>query len=140
MNYLLDTCLISELVAKHPNQKVLDWLDDQVPETLYISIITIGEISKGISKITASKRKESLTKWLNETLPNRFKDRILGIDFATMVLWGNLVGQLEQNGRPLPAIDSLIAAIAIHNCLSLVTRNEKDFDGTGVVIINPWSF
>jgi len=140
MTYLLDTCLISELVAKHPNQKVLDWLDAQAPETLYISIIAIGEIAKGISKITASKRKESLTKWLNETLPSRFQDRILGIDFSTMVLWGNLVGQLEQNGRPLPAMDSLIAAIAIHNSLSLVTRNEKDFAGTGVVIINPWSF
>ncbi len=140
MIYLLDTCLISELVAKQPNQKVLDWLDAQVPETVYISMITIGEIAKGISKITASKRKESLTKWLNETLPSRFKDRILGIDFSTMVLWGNLVGQLEQNGRPLPAMDSLIAAIAIHNSLSLVTRNEKDFAGTGVIIINPWSF
>ncbi|MCL1466599.1 type II toxin-antitoxin system VapC family toxin [Argonema galeatum] len=140
MTYLLDTCLISELVAKYPNQKVLDWLDAQVPETLYISIITIGEIAKGISKITASKRKESLTKWLNESLPSRFQDRILAIDFSTMVLWGNLVGQLEQNGRPLPAMDSLIAAIAIHNSLSLVTRNEKDFAGTGVVIINPWSF
>ncbi|MCC5616155.1 type II toxin-antitoxin system VapC family toxin [Nostoc sp. CHAB 5836] len=140
MTYLLDTCLISELVAKHPNQKVLDWLDAQAPETLYISIITIGEIAKGISKITASKRKESLTKWLNQTLASRFQDRILGIDFSTMVLWGNLVGQLEQNGRPLPAMDSLIAAIAIHNSLSLVTRNEKDFAGTRVVIINPWSF
>lgn len=140
MTFLLDTCLISELVAKHPNQKVVDWLDAQVPDTLYISIITIGEIAKGISKITASKRKESLMKWLNETLPSRFKNRILGIDFSTMVLWGNLVRQLEQNGRPLPAMDSLIAAIAIHNGLSLVTRNEKDFAGTGVVIINPWSF
>ena len=140
MTFLLDTCLISELVAKHPNQKVLDWLDAQVPDTLYISMITIGEIAKGISKITVSKGKESLTKWLNETLPSRFKDRILGLDFSTMVLWGNLVGQLEQNGRPLPAMDSLIAAIAIHNSLSLVTRNEKDFAGTGVVIINPWSF
>jgi tRNA(fMet)-specific endonuclease VapC len=140
MTFLLDTCLISELIAKHPNQKVVDWVDAQVPDTLYISIITIGEIAKGISKITPSKRKESLMKWLNETLPSRFQDRILGIDFSTMVLWGNVVGQLEQNGRPLPAMDSLIAAIAIHNGLSLVTRNEKDFAGTGVVIINPWSF
>lgn len=140
MTFLLDTCVISELVAKHPNQKVVEWLDAQVPDTLYISIITIGEIAKGISKITESKRKESLMKWLNETLPSRFNDRILGLDFSTMVLWGNLVGQLEQKGRPLPAMDSLIAAIAIHNGLSLVTRNEKDFAGTGVVIINPWSF
>ncbi|WP_063628687.1 type II toxin-antitoxin system VapC family toxin [[Scytonema hofmanni] UTEX B 1581] len=105
----------------------------------YISAITIGEIAKGISKMTASKRKKSLTNWLNETLPNRFEQRILSIDFSTMVLWGNLVGQLEQNGRPLPAMDSLIAAIALQNSLSLVTRNENDFAGTGVVIVNPWS-
>jgi tRNA(fMet)-specific endonuclease VapC len=139
MTYLLDTCLISELVAKQPNQKVLDWVDAQVPETLYLSVITIGEIAKGICKLTPSKRKESLTTWLNETLPNRFENRILTLDVSTMVLWGNLVGQLEQNGRPLPAMDSLIAAIALQHSLSLITRNEKDFAGTGVVIVNPWS-
>jgi len=139
MTYLLDTCLISELVAKQPNQKVLDWLNAQVPETLYLSVITIGEIAKGISKMTTSKRKESLTTWLNKTLPNRFEHRILSLDFSTMLLWGNLIGQLEQNGRPLPAMDSLIAAIALQNSLSLVTRNENDFAGTGVVIVNPWS-
>ncbi len=139
MTYLLDTCLISEMVAKQPNQQVLDWLNAQVPETLYISVITIGEIAKGISKMTPSKRKESLTNWLNETLPNRFERRILSIDISTMILWGNLVGQLEKNGRPLPVMDSLIAAIALQNSLSLVTRNENDFAGTGVVIVNPWS-
>ena len=139
MTYLLDTCLISELVAKQPNQKVLDWVDAQVPETLYLSVITIGEIAKGICKLTPSKRKESLTTWLNETLPNRFENRILTLDVSTMVLWGNLICQLEQNGRPLPAMDSLIAAIALQHSLSLVTRNEKDFAGTGVVIVNPWS-
>ena len=89
--------------------------------------------------MTASKRKESLTNWLNEALPNLFEQRILSIDFSTMVLWGNLVGQLELWGRPLPAMDSLIAAIALQNSLSLVTRNENDFAGTGVVIVNPWS-
>ncbi|MCG6138086.1 MAG: type II toxin-antitoxin system VapC family toxin [Nostoc sp. LLA-1] len=139
MTYLLDTCLISEMVAKQPNQQVLNWLDAQMPETLHLSVITIGEIAKGISKLTDSQRKKSLTKWLNETLPNRFENRILSIDVPTMVLWGNLVGQLEQNGRPLPIVDSLIAAIALQNSLLLVTRNEKDFAGTGVVIINPWS-
>ena len=139
MTYLLDTCLISELVAKQPNQKVLDWVDAQVPETLYLSVITIGEIAKGICKLTPSKRKESLTTWLNETLPNRFENRILTLDVSTMVLWGNLICQLEQNGRPLPAMDSLIAAISLQHSLSLVTRNEKDFAGTGVIIVNPWS-
>jgi predicted nucleic acid-binding protein len=139
MSYLLDTCLISELVAKQPNQQVLDWLDAQAPETLYLSVITIGEIAKGISKLTASKRKESLLTWLNETLPNRFEHRILSIDTSTMILWGNLVGQLELSGRPLPVMDSLIAAIALQNSLSLVTRNENDFAGTGIGILNPWS-
>ncbi|MDD1421542.1 type II toxin-antitoxin system VapC family toxin [Dolichospermum sp. ST_sed1] len=139
MTYLLDTCLISELVAKQPNQKVLDWVDAQMPETLYLSVITIGEIAKGICKLTPSKRKESLTTWLNETLPNRFEHRILTLDVSTMVLWGNLICQLEQNGRPLPAMDSLIAAIALQHSLSLVTRNEKDFAGTGLIIVNPWS-
>jgi len=139
MTYLLDTCVISELVAKQPNQQVLDWLDAQAPDTLYLSAIAIGEIAKGISKLTASKRKESLTTWLNETLPHRFEHRIVSIHVSTMVLWGNLVGQLELWGRPLPVIDSLIVAIALQNSLSLVTRNENDFVGTGVVIVNPWS-
>lgn len=105
MSYLLDTCFISEIIAKQPNQQVLAWLDAQVPETLYLSVITIGEIAKGINKLPTSKRQESLTKWLNETLTHRFENRILGLDVATMVLWGNLLGQLEQNGRPLPVIN-----------------------------------
>lgn len=139
MSYLLDTCLISELVSKQPDRKVLDWLDAQIPEELYLSVITIGEIAKGISKIAASQRKEELRIWLNETLLDRFAERIIGIDLETMLLWGELVGNLEKLGRPLPILDSLITAIAIHNSLSLVTRNEKDFVGSGVVIVNPWA-
>ncbi|MEB3283077.1 MAG: type II toxin-antitoxin system VapC family toxin [Lyngbya sp.] len=139
MTYLLDTCLISELVAKQPNQRVVDWLDAQPPEILYLSVITIGEIAKGINKLTASQRKDSLTIWLNETLPTRFAGRILGIDITTMLLWGELVGRLEPQGRILPVMDSFIAAIALQHSLHLVTRNENDFAGTGVAIVNPWS-
>lgn len=139
MTYLLDTCLISELVVKQPNQQVLDWLDAQEPETLYLCVITIGEIAKGISKLPTSKRKDSLLTWLNVTLPHRFEHRILSVDVSTMMLWGNLVGQLELSGRPLPVMDSLIAAIVLQYSLTLVTRNENDFAGTGVVIFNPWS-
>jgi predicted nucleic acid-binding protein len=90
MNYLLDTCLISEMVAKQPNQQVVDWLDAQVPETFYISMITIGEIAKGISKMTASKRKESLMIWLYQNLPDRFKHRILKDFVGTGVVIINL--------------------------------------------------
>jgi toxin FitB len=139
MTYLLDTCLISELVAKKPNQKVLDWLDAQAPETLYLSVITMGEIAKGISKLTPSRRKEDLDIWLKQTLPYRFTGRIIDIDLPTMLLWGELVGKLEKQGRPLPMMDSLIAAIALQNSLTLVTRNEKDFAGIEVTIVNPWT-
>jgi toxin FitB len=138
MTYLLDTCLIFELVAKRPNQKVVDWLDNQAPEMLYLSVITMGEIAKGIHKIDGSQRKDSLQIWLTQTLPTRFSGRILGIEAATMLLWGELVGRLEKQGRSLPVMDSLIAAIALQNSLALVTRNENDFAETGVEIVNPW--
>ncbi|MGB3559613.1 MAG: type II toxin-antitoxin system VapC family toxin [Geitlerinemataceae cyanobacterium] len=139
MTYLLDTCLISELVAKQPDRRVINWLDAQTPETLYLSVITMGEIAKGIGKLTTSQRKDSLAIWLNETLPMRFVGRILDIDMTTMLLWGELVGRLEPQGRVLPVMDSLIAAIALQHSLHLVTRNKNDFAGTGVEIVNPWS-
>jgi toxin FitB len=139
MTYLLDTCLISELVTKQPNPQVLAWLDTQPPETLYLSIITIGEIAKGIGKLPESVRKKRLADWLNQDLLSRFEHRIIGLDIPTMKLWGNLVGRLEPQGRVLPVMDSLIAAIALQNNLTLVTRNEADFIGTGLAIVNPWS-
>jgi toxin FitB len=139
MTYLLDTCLISELVTKQPNPQVLAWLDTQPPETLYLSIITIGEIAKGIGKLPESARKKRLADWLNQDLLSRFEHRIIGLDIPTMKLWGNLVGRLEPQGRVLPVMDSLIAVTALQNNLTLVTRNEADFIGTGLAIVNPWS-
>ena len=138
MTYLLDTCLISELVAKQPNPQVVNWLDAQTPETLYLSVITMGEIAKGISKLAVAQRKDSLQVWLTQALPTRFAGRILSIEIATMLLWGELIGRLEQQGRSLPVMDSLITAIALQNSLHLVTRNENDFAGTGIEIVNPW--
>lgn len=138
MTYLLDTCVISELVAKRPNPSVVTWIDTQLPTDLHLSVITIGEIAKGTSKLAPSRRKDSLTTWLNQTLPHRFGERILGIDTATMMLWGDMVGRLEKQGTPMPLLDSLIAAIAIQNSLRLVTRNIDDFAATGIVMLNPW--
>ena len=138
MTYLLDTCVISELVAKRPNPSVVTWIDTQLPTDLHLSVITIGEIAKGTSKLAPSRRKDSLTTWLNHTLPNRFGERILGIDTATMMLWGDMVGRLEKQGTPMPLLDSLIAAIAIQNSLRLVTRNTDDFAAAGIVMLNPW--
>jgi len=138
MTYLLDTCLVSELVSPKPHPSVVQWMRSQDYAKLYLSVVTMGEIAKGICKLVPSKRKQRLQRWLDEDLAHQFSGRILGFDIQTMRLWGNLVGQLEQEGRPLPVLDSLIAATALEHSLSLVTRNESDFAGTTVTIVNPW--
>ena len=138
MKYLLDTCIISELIARQPNQSVLEWINAQPAEALHISVVTLGEIAKGIRKLPESRRKATLTHWLNADLPNRFAGRIQILDVETMLQWGELVGSLEQQARSLPALDSLIAAIALRGTFQLVTRNVKDFDGIGIEIINPF--
>lgn len=138
MKYLLDTCVISELVAKQPEPHVIDWIDSVDDIFIYLNVITIGEIKRGIEKLPESRRKQSLNHWLNDDLLTRFKGRILTIDTSVMLTWGTMAARLEAQGCKLPAIDSLIAAIAIHGELRLVTRNEKDFEGSGVEIVNPW--
>ncbi|MCJ7747078.1 MAG: type II toxin-antitoxin system VapC family toxin [Desulfobacterales bacterium] len=138
MNYLLDTNVISELISKRSNKKVVEWLDRLDSNTIYLSVITIGEIRKGIEKLPPSKRKERIKEWLEGDLLLRFQGRILEITTEVMLIWGELTGRLEKEGRPITAIDSLIAAIALQGNYRLVTRNEHDFQYTGVTIINPW--
>ena len=139
MKYLLDTCAISELVAKKPNPKVVDWIDSIDPDSTYLSVITIGEIWKGIDKLADSRRKATLQTWLSEELLARFSGRILLIDIEVVLTWGQLTGSLESEGKKMAAIDSLIAATALHNHCSLVTRNETDFIYAGIAIVNPWA-
>ncbi|MGI0487883.1 type II toxin-antitoxin system VapC family toxin [Pantanalinema rosaneae CENA516] len=135
---MLDTCVISELITKQPNQQVIAWLDALPPPNVYLSVITIGEISKGITRLPDSRRKRQLDEWLHQELLVRFADRIAEIDLETMLIWGELAGRLERNGHPMPAIDSLIAAIALRGDFHLATRNTNDFRETGVNIVNPW--
>ncbi|MBP1739125.1 MAG: putative nucleic acid-binding protein, contains domain [Deltaproteobacteria bacterium] len=138
MNYLLDTNVISELIAKQPNKKVVEWLDGLDPNTVYLSVITIGEIRKGIEKLAPSKRRDRVREWLDGDLLLRFQGRILEITTEVMLIWGELTGRLEKEGRQITAIDSLIAAIALQGNYRLVTRNESDFQHTGVAALNPW--
>lgn len=138
MRFLLDTCVVSELVARQPDPGVVQWVDSVDEERLYLSVITIGEIKKGIERLAESERKRMLSGWLDDDLLIRFQDRILPIDTGVMLLWGKLTADLETRGRKMPAIDSLLAAIALEGGFHLVTRNEDDFAHSGVKIINPW--
>jgi predicted nucleic acid-binding protein len=136
MNYLLDTNVVSELVKNTPNEAVVKWIDGINSEKLYLSVITIGEIRKGVAGIQDPHRQENISRWLEIELPDYFEERILNIDIKVADTWGQL--QSKNKGYTLPAIDGLIAATAQVNNLVLVTRNKKDFINTPLKIINPW--
>ena len=100
MNYLLDTNVISELISKQPDKRVVDWLDRLDPNTVYLSVITIGEIRRGIEKLPPSKRRDRVKEWLEGDLLLRFQGRILPITTEVMLVWGELTGRLEREGSP----------------------------------------
>jgi tRNA(fMet)-specific endonuclease VapC len=138
MKYLLDTCVISELIAKQPNPKVIEFVDSLDTDDVCLSVITIGEIAKGIEKLPRSKRKQELHTWLKEDLLVRFDGKIIPLDTDVLLEWGLLTARLESTGKTLPAMDSLIAATVLAHKFALVTRNMNDFDGSGAEIFNPW--
>lgn len=138
MKALLDTCVISELVSKKPNPKVVEFVDSLDPEDVYLSVITIGEIVKGIEKLPKSRRKTDLHNWLNDDLLIRFEGNILALDTDVLIEWGVLTARLESAGKTMPAIDSLIAATVLAKKITLITRNVSDFEETDVEIVNPW--
>lgn len=135
MSYLIDTNVLSELRRKEPNPGVVAWLEERPATTLYVSVLTLGEIRKGIEALGKSKRKLRLLDWLETDLPAFFAGRILPIDQEVADRWGRL---LAAAGRPLPAIDSLLAATALTQGLALVTRNVDDFPHPDLEIIDPW--
>ena len=137
MNYLLDTCVISEFVKPTPHSALLEWLAVIPSDTLFLSVITIGEIRKGVIKLADSKKKIQLTLWVN-TLIAEYDDRILPIDLAVSERWGILQGKAEKAGTPMPSLDGLIAATASVYNLTIVTRNEQDFLPSHLSLINPW--
>jgi toxin FitB len=139
MNYLLDTCVISEYTRREPNSKIIQWVDELDESNLFLSAITIGEIKKGIELLsTDSRRKQALAIWLNNGLLERFSGRIYPVTVEVMLHWGSLYARLETSGQTVSTLDSLIAATALSHHAVLVTRNEDHFRPTGVEIVNPW--
>jgi toxin FitB len=138
MAYLLDTCTISEMVAVQPNPNVLSWFQIQNEKKLYLSIITIAEIEKGIYQLPPSKKRTSLETWLFDDLTRSFQSRILEINQNLMTTWAKMIAELKTKGIVRPSFDSLIEATALHHQLILVTRNVKNFQNSQVTILNPW--
>ena len=136
MSYLIDTNVLSELRRKLPHPGVSAWFAQRPASSLYMSVLTLGELRKGIDGVTDEARKLALSDWLHTDLSVFFLGRVLSIDEQVADRWGQLVAAA---GRPLPAIDSLLAATALVHGLTLVTRNAKDFEGLGLAVINPWS-
>ena len=139
MNYLLDTNIISEFISKTPNKRVVDYILTLDESSLFLSVITIGEIKAGIEKLDNGKKKENLLYWLEHDLLSRFENRIISINLDVMMQWGEINQQLRKIGTPLPIMDSLIGATCKALDITLITRNEKDFKNIDIPIINPFN-
>ncbi|HEY3974577.1 MAG TPA: type II toxin-antitoxin system VapC family toxin [Candidatus Sulfotelmatobacter sp.] len=136
--FLLDTNCISELVRNKPDQNVLDWMQAANESLLFLSVLTLGEIRKGLAGTPQSKRRTHLETWLELDLQVRFSGRILSIDAHIADRWGLLAAEAKRKGRALSAIDGLLAATALHHNLTIVSRNVTDFVVTLTPILNPW--
>ncbi len=138
MKYLLDTCVLSELIKKDPSTKVVKWVAQNNEVNLFLSVFTIGEIHKGIEKLPESRKKKKLHQWVSNDLKERFKSRIIDFDLKTATVWGRIQARSELLGKGMPAIDGLIVATGISYDLTVVTKNTQDMEISGVSLLNPW--
>ena len=139
MNYILDTCIVSELVKRQPSAVVVGWLSSIPVQDLFISAVTLGEIQKGISKLASNDpRIPPLETWLAE-IQRDYSGRVVAFDESAAILWGRISGENSRKGRTLPVADSQIAATALASGMTLVTRNVPDMAGMGVPIFNPFA-
>lgn len=136
--FLLDTNIPSELTRQKSAPQVERWLDNAKDQELYLSVISLGEIVKGITVLPTGKRRDGLQDWLDGTLRPWFDGRILHVTAAIAERWGELTGEHRLHGRQLRVADGLIAATVLHRNLTIVTRNVNDFEGLGIEILNPW--
>ena len=137
--FLLDTNIVSELIKPKPDLRVKSWIDSTDEALLFLSVLTLGEIRKGIVKLQDASRRVALEAWFDGVLSLRFAGRILPIDRGVADRWGRLAGEATVRREPLPVIDALLAATALHHDMTLVTRNTKDAARTRVSVFNPWT-
>ncbi len=137
MRVLLDTCVLSELQRPNGSPAVKKAITALADDDIFISALTLGEITKGVALLPHGKKRERLQQWLHG-LESLFPQRILPVDIETSQIWGEITASARKDGLTMPAIDGLIAATALRHGLHLMTRNVSDFAPSGVIIINPW--
>ncbi|AMW04307.1 type II toxin-antitoxin system VapC family toxin [Gemmatimonas phototrophica] len=137
--YLLDTNIVSELAHPHADPRVVTWIQDQAPLTLFISVLLLGEIQKGVARLPAGARRTELSNWMELELPTYFRDRVLPVDLPTARHWGRLEAEGLDMGRPLPVIDGLMLATAARHDLIFVTRNVRDCAQRGMPVLDPFT-
>ena len=136
--FLLDTNVVSEAVRTNPDPHVIDWLRSAEESLLHLSVLTLGEIRKGVAGLPQSRKRTRLEVWLEVELQARFAGRILAVDGAVADRWGLLAAEAKRKGKALSAVDGLLAATALEHNLTLVSRNIRDFANTRVEVLNPW--
>ena len=138
MNFLLDTNVVSELVRPGADANVLKWIDALAEEQTFISVVTIGEIRKGIASLPMGRRRDILDNWLSFDLPERFDGRIISVTVEIADVWGRMAGKAKVAGVGFAVLDGFIAATALAHKLVVATRNTRDFVALGADLVDPW--
>ncbi len=137
MSYLLDTNVISELIAPRPNPRVINWFEDADEDELFISVVSIAEIWRGIEMVASGRKRERLDAWSSDDLPARFEGRTLLVDAEIAARWAKVMTRRQAMGRVIATMDAFIAATALRHNLALVTRNAADFENLELTLVNP---
>ena len=137
MKALLDTCVLTELGKADGNPLVKSVVAEIATANLYLSVLTVGEIAKGIALLNASRKKTSLGTWLAQ-VENQYADRILTVDIETGRIWGEMTARAQKRGVTIPGIDGLLAATALRHGLHVMTRNTRHFQASGALVLDPW--
>ena len=135
--YLVDTAVLSEIIRPEPDPKVDAWFRVQEERNLYVSVVSLGELQRGVSLLPTGKRQSALQRWVDTVIAS-YADRILRIDLETMIRWGRVTAVLSKQGVNPPLADGLIAVSALARDFTVVTRNVRDFEAFGVKLLNPW--
>lgn len=136
--FLVDTNVISEILRATPDAQVAAWSRQLTKQSAFLSVVSLGELRKGLTIMPEGARRAQLEKSIEEMLPIWFSGRILPVTQSIAERWGILAGQRQGKGRPLGVPDGQIAATAFEHGLTVVTRNVRDFEDLGVSILNPW--